>query len=339
MKKFILVLVSNMLALTTLHANQTAERPPTPVLAIKTHHQSWAQEVEATGTLEAQKGLTLKTEVAGRVSEVFFQSGQVVEAGQILIQLNPDILRAQLERYKAEYLLAQSNYNRYLKLYAQKTITKSELDKSQAARDSAKANLDQTQAQLSQVTIRAPFKGQVGLTKITPGTFIGIGQDIVNLQQNDQMHVDFNLPEIFLGQLHIGDEVTIKTRAFPSYKIKGKVIALDSEVNRTTRTIATRAEIPNPDHLLIPGMFVEVTAHLGKKTPMLVIPQIAVGYNAKQNYVYKVVDNKAVRTVVTLGERRGDEVAVITGLKADDLIITEGQLKIGDGSPIRVISQ
>jgi membrane fusion protein, multidrug efflux system len=337
---FVTILVSSALVPTFSYASGESaapEIPPTLVEASKAKTEYWQSEIQATGSLAAVQGIMVKPEIEGRVTQIFFKSGDYVKAGAPLIETNPDILKAQLSYAKAQYVLSQGDYHRAIALYQRHVLSQADLEKSKAALDSNKANFDKAQSQLNQTLIRAPFAGKLGLRLVNVGDYVSPGQNIVNLQAMDTLRIDFSVPETFFNQLAIGEHVNVHTTAYPNQTFTGTVYAFESAVDPNTRTLSVRAYIPNPQEKLLPGNFVDITLFSGKKTPTVTIPQIAVVTSAEGNYVYKIVNNKAVQTNVSLGERRGDIIAVLQGLNSGDEVITAGQIKIHmDNSPVIV---
>lgn len=315
-----------------------AEIPPTIVGAVPVKTQLWGDEIKATGTLSAHQGVILKSEVAGRVDAIYFDSGQNVKAGANLIQFNSNIIKSELEYNKAQLVLARNNEARTQELFKKHVVTKANLDTAIANFESAKAQVAKSQAQLDQTLIRAPFEGRVGIRLVKIGDYVQPGREIVSLQNYDPMHIDFTVPEIYAGKIAVGNTVSLMQNATtPNETITtGKIQAIDSAIDRTTRSIKVRAEVKNPDYKLIPGGFVEVTVAIGQKTPVLTIPQVAIVYDASGNYVYKIVDKKASKTMVKLGQRINDDIIVTKGLTTQDIVITSGQQKLGDGVPVMV---
>ena len=317
--------------------NAALEMPPTVVEASKAKSEQWQTEIQATGSLAAVQGIMVKPEIEGRVTQIYFKSGDAVTAGAPLVQTNPDIFKAQQAQAKAQHVLSQGDYKRALELYKRRVLSQADLEKTKANLDSNKANLDKASSQLNQTLLRAPFAGKLGLRLINVGDYVSPGQNIVNLQNISTLRVDFSIPETYLGQVAVGQPVSIHASAYPNQAFSGSVYAFESTVDPNTRTLSMRANIPNPQQKLMPGSFVDIILYAGKKTPTVIIPQVAVITSAQGQFVYKIVNNKAVETKIMLGERRGEEVAVLQGLKAGDIVVTAGQLKIHmDNSPVMV---
>lgn len=308
--------------------------PPSFVETTTVKFTSRQQQVAATGTLNAIPGIVIKPEISGRITKMYFKSGDAVAKGAPIIEINPDIIKAQLAQAQATLQLTKLNYERAVQLYKTHDISKADFDKSTADYNSAKASVDQAKAQLQQTVILAPFNGKLGLSQVNLGDFVSPSTEIVNLQSIDPIYVDFSIPEVYVSKVARGQNVLVRTDAYPGVTFNGKVEALESAINQANRTLMLRASIPNKDGKLIPGTFVEVSVLINQENQVIEIPQTAVVFSPEGNFVYRVVDGKAAKTIVTLGDRDADKVVVKTGLNSGDIIITSGQLKVQDGSPV-----
>ncbi len=311
--------------------------PPAVVEASPVKLQSWQTQVQAIGTLSASQGVVIKPEVGGRITGIYFHSGDHVQANAPLIQLDPQILKAQLAVSQAKIILSKANYNRFLQLFAKRVSSQADLDTALSTYQSDTATLAQNQALLQQTLIRAPFEGRLGLRLINLGDYINAGDPITNVQDLDPIRVDFSVPEVYLGQLGIGEKVLIRTKAFPNQTFEGKVYALDATVDPNTHGISMRASIPNKNQKLLPGIFVEITLLTGKPEKVITIPETALSYAEDGQYVYKIVNNLAIKTKIQTGEHKNNQVAVLSGLKEGDVIVSAGQFKIvGDQAPVTI---
>lgn len=309
--------------------------PPAPVEIAKATEQEWQEQIHSTGTISAIQGVTISPEVAGRITKIYFTSGTDVKEGDPLFQIYPDILEAQLENDKAALSLAQVNYDRAVALYQKKVIAKEQLDSYTTQLQQAQANLDQTNAQLVQHNIFAPFSGRIGLKTVDVGNYVNVGEDLVSLQQMNPLRIDFNVPDIYIGKIHVGDKVEVKpSSANDNTVYVGNVYALNSSVDPSTRSFSMWAKIPNPQENLIPGTYVDLTLYVGEAHPVITIPQTAALFSPQGEYAFIVVDGKAVKTEITVGQRQADWIEVKTGLKVGDTVISAGQGKVFDGSPV-----
>lgn len=311
--------------------------PPAFVEVTQVQYGSVQGSVSATGTAVANPGIVVRSEVAGRITDVYFKSGADVAAGTQLIQIYPDIIKAQNAQDISALQLAKLNYERYAQLYASRTVSKADYDNAFANLAEARAKVAGSTAQLSQTLVHAPFTGRLGVTLVSVGQYINIGDNIVSLQTLDPIYVDFSVPETYSGQIAVGQDLTAHLDAYPGIKFSGKVYAVESLLDKTTRSFNVRAALPNPDKKILPGSFADINLLIGSKIQVIKIPQTAIVYSTDGNYVYRVINGKAVKTPVTLGDRDAQNVVVQDGLKVGETIVTAGQLKIMmDGSPVIV---
>jgi len=309
--------------------------PPTVVQIQAAKRQNWQTTILATGSLSAAEGITVTPDVSGRVTNIFFKSGTYVTKDTPLIQLYQKIVQAQLDKAKSQLALDQANLARFTALYKKGYYDKADLDKAAAIVEIDIANVNSTRAQLEQTTIKAPFSGRLGLRQISIGDYLSPGSAVVDLQSIDPIRVDFNVPEIYLGQIKIGDKTTITSRALKNQVYTGIIYAFNSKVDPNSRMLGVRANVPNQNHLLVPGTFVEVTVYFGRPDILMMVPQTAIVYSLEGNYVYLMKNHKAVKTPVTLGQKLDDNrIIVVKGLQVGDPVITGGQEKLHDGAAV-----
>ena len=310
--------------------------------------------LEAIGTLRAVREVMLAPEIAGRVVAIHFEPGQHVPAGQPLV----DLYQAPEEADRAS-ALAQAHYasiqlERSRKLAPSNVEPRQVLEQHEAELEEAQASVRQLDAKIEQHHIRAPFAGVLGIRKINPGQYLNAGDAIATLTDLDQLYVDFNLPQQDLPQVHVGASVQVRTDAWPGRTFQGKVNALEPKVEEQTRNVSIEALLQNPEHPLHPGMYVTAVLDLPPQDGALVIPQTAIQTSALGDTVVVVrganpggiagngtVGNPSeggdAQTIpVTTGRRVGEGVVVTQGLKAGDIVITEGQIRVHSGSPVRV---
>lgn len=315
-------------------ANQKHQMPPTVVETAQAQSKIWQDSISSTGTISAYNGIKLSSEIPGRITEIYFKSGQLVEQGAPLIQIYSDVIKAQFEKAQAQLKLSKLEYERDLKLYQKKFVSKEELDKLKANLDSATAEVNLQNAQLKQYLLTAPFSGKLGLRKVSLGDYVNPGEDLVSLQSVDPMLVNFSVPQIYQGEIQIGDQVTITSDALPK-AYNGNISAIDSIVDPNTRMIGIQATIVNHDNLLVPGTFVEAQIKIKQAYPVIVIPTTALVYSTNNNYVFRLINHKAVKTNVTLGKMlKNNQIIITQGLHDGDTIIIGGQVKLFDGSAV-----
>lgn len=312
--------------------------PPAFVTVTNPTQTTWQDTISMTGSLASFNGITVKAEAAGRITHVYFSSGQMVKKGDLIIEIFPDIIKAQLKQAEAQLALSQTDFKRFAELLKKGFVTQAEYDKSAATMKSNQATVDQYKAQLSQTLIKAPFSGKIGLKLISLGDYVNIGQNIVQLEALDPIEVDFSVPEIYMSQIKVGTKVSLKISAYPKETFNGEIYAINAALDPSTRTLDVRASIPNPENKLLPGTFAEVSMYLGDPMTVITIPQTAIIYDPQGNYVYRVINNRAVKTPLTLGKKiENNQIIIPQGLTQNDVIVTEGQIKIGDGAPVNII--
>lgn len=303
----------------------------------------WQPQIKAVGSLRAIHGVEVTTEVAGLVRNVAFKSGADARAGQTLVQLNADPDVAQLRALTAEANLAGLVYHRDYIQYQAQAIGKAQLDTDAANLKSTQEQEAAQAALVAKKTVRAPFSGRLGITTINPGQYLNPGDPIVTLESVDPIYVDFRLPQDNLARVVVGQTVHVATDTFPGTDFVGKITSIDPLVDPSTRNFQAEAIVQNPEHKLLPGMFVRTTVDAGTQERYLTLPQTAVTYNPYGETVYLVRSPAkpgghptAELTFVTLGPTRGDQVAVVKGIKEGDVVVTSGQLKIKNGTQLVV---
>ncbi|OOG49694.1 efflux RND transporter periplasmic adaptor subunit [Polaromonas sp. C04] len=317
------------------------------VTAMKAEMLEWQPQFNAVGTLNPVRGVDVTTEVAGLVRSLHFHSGQDVKAGELLVELNADSDIAQLQALQAAADLSASVLARDRQQFEVKAISQAQLDADQADLRVKRASVAQQAALVAKKTIRAPFSGRLGITTVNPGQYLNPGDKIVTLQTLNPIYIDFNLPQKQLAGVSLGQRLTLSSDAFPGQSFAGKITAINPKVDPTTRNLQLEATIANEKLQLLPGMFANVDVDAGDKKSYLTLPQTAITYNPYGStvFVLKPGDKKddkgnaqleAQQVFVTTGPTRGDQVAVLTGLTAGQQIVTSGQLKLKNGSPVTV---
>jgi membrane fusion protein (multidrug efflux system) len=314
-----------------------AKPPGLPVKAETVKLLTMQSEVTAVGTLIAADSVVIRPEIAGRVIGLHFQEGQLVQKGAKLMTLDPSEYRAQLAATTADAKTESQRYQRAQELLEKNFISKEALDVAKGNMDKAAAKQQQDEVLLSKTTISAPFTGVVGLRQISPGAYVKAGDDVVRLENLSTVKLDFRVPEMYLSQIKPGQGLTIRVDAYPNDTFQGKIYALEPAVDEKTRTVVVRALIPNLQNKLRPGMFARVNVLLSTRPNAVVIPEQAIWPQGRDTFVYRVVDGKAVLTKVELGVRHPGEVEVLKGLSANDVVVTDGQMKLKDGAPVMVL--
>ncbi|TDG06511.1 efflux RND transporter periplasmic adaptor subunit [Paraburkholderia guartelaensis] len=319
--------------------------PPATVTAAIAGYQTWQPQLVAVGSLRAVRGVDVTTEVAGLVREIAFNSGQEVKTGQVLVRLNDDSDRAQLASLQAAADLAQTVYKRDKAQFDIQAIAKAQLDADAADLKSKRAQVDQQAALVIKKTIRAPFAGRVGITTVNPGQYLNPGDAIVTLQAIDPIYADFFLPQQQLGQLQVGQAIVVDTDAFGNRTFDGKIRSINPRVDSSTRNVQIEATVDNSERKLLPGMYANVKIDAGGAQRYLTLPQTAITYNpyGATVFIVKPGEHKnaqgkimpvAQQVFVTPGPTRGDQVAILKGISEGTQVVTSGQLKLKNGTPL-----
>lgn len=308
-----------------------AAAAPVAVVTHVVQAQPWQDRLEALGTAKANESVTLTAKVTETVVRVNFDDGDMIEAGRWLVDLSGRAEVAALDEAQANYQEALQQYQRQVELVRQGTLAKGTLDTLIAARDAAKARADAIRARLADRVISAPFAGLLGFRQVSPGTLVTPGTPIATLDDISIIKLDFSLPETAIAAVQPGQTVLARSAAFPGREFAGTVRSLDARVDPVTRAIVVRAELPNPDALLRPGMLLNVELALAERQA-LAIPEIALIQVGTQQSVFRVGANDQVEQVpVRGGARRRGEVEIVDGLAAGDRIVIEGLVKLRTG--------
>jgi len=319
-------------------------RPPATVTAMTVAMQDWQANVRAIGSLRAVQGVNISPEVAGQVVRVAVSSGQKVKQGQLLLELNHADDDALLASFEADAVLAGIQFKRDKAQLAARAISQAVFDASRAARARATAAVSRQKALIAKKRIRAPFAGQLGIISVNPGQYLNVADVVSSLQNSASLFVDFSLPQKEVGGIKSGQLMHVHSDAWPGKLFEGRITAVNAEVDAATRNVRIEGRIENPQGRLTPGMFVSLTVQRGQVGTYLTLPQTAVSYNAYGATVFiaeKTPDSPADKAVlvaqqefVKLGSTRGDQVAVLSGIKAGDMIVTSGLMKLKNGTPL-----
>jgi membrane fusion protein (multidrug efflux system) len=321
--------------------------PPATVSTMVVETTAWQPKLSSVGNVRAFRGVELSTEIGGLVQTVPIKSGMDVKEGELLIKLNDASDVAQLNSLKALADLAKVINERDRQQLEIQAISKNVFDTSKADAKSKQAQVEQQTALVAKKNLKAPFSGRVGIVMINPGQFVNPGDKLLTLQTLDPIFVDFNLPQSNAEQIRVGQEIVVTTDAFKGSSFTGKVTAVSPKVDTNTRNIQIEAQLANPDKKILPGMFANVNIKLGDEVKLLTLPQTAVTYNPYGSTVFiaKPTGKKdkqgkpaleAQQVFVTTGPTRGDQVAILKGVDEGATVVTSGQLKLKNGTPLIV---
>lgn len=321
--------------------------PPETVTTAQVSSATWESVLTAVGTLEAVQGVMVTAEMPGKVVGIQFDAGGKVNAGDLLVQQDISSEKAQLRSATATAELARINFERMKKLLPERVASQADYDNAQAAYTQAVAQADTIRAAIEKKTIRAPFSGRLGIRLINLGQMVNAGEAIVSLQSLDPIYVNFQLPQQQLALVRQGYKVRITGDVLTGdTAVDGTITAINSEVNSDTRNVRLQATFSNPKEQLRPGMFVNATVVLPEEKQVITIPETAVAYAPYSNSVFVVesgkakgneTQNKVIRQqFVELGEKRGDFVAVLSGLEVGQTVVSTGVFKLRNGQSVVV---
>jgi membrane fusion protein, multidrug efflux system len=320
--------------------------PPDTVSTTIAAYDNWQPQLEAVGSLRASNGADLAFEVPGIVEEIHFNSGDEVKAGTVLVKLRDDEDINKLHSLQAVVDLAVITYQRGMKQLPSQTISQAAVDADKSELDAARANVAEQQSLIDKKVIRAPFDGRLGIRAVDLGQYLAAGTTVVTLQSLDPIYVDFFLPQQALEQIRIGQGVIAKVDTYPGQDFPGEIAAIEPKVDSASRNVRVRAVLKNADLKLLPGMYATVDIATGEPQRYVTLPQTAITFNAYGNTVYLVdkgqpgADGQPKLTVrqtfVKTGETRGDQVAILEGVKDGETVVTSGQLKLRNGVPVLV---
>jgi membrane fusion protein, multidrug efflux system len=319
----------------------TAIKSAVPTVATaKASMQQWQPLQTATGSARASNGADLAAEIGGVIDRIDFKSGQDVAAGTELLRLRPNDDDAKLAQLQASAELGAVTLRRDQLQLAAHGVAQATVDSDAANLKVARAQVVAQQAVMAEKVVRAPFAGRLGVRQVDVGQYIAAGTAIVTLQQLDPMFVDFYLPQQALGQIAVKQKVTVTADAYPGKTFDGVISSLGAKVDSSSRMLQVRASVPNPDGKLLPGMYLSVSVDSGPARSLVTIPAAAVAYNPYGSLVYVLHDEGGKQVVkqqfVTTGANRGDQVSILKGINANDVVVTAGQLKLHNGSAVKV---
>jgi membrane fusion protein (multidrug efflux system) len=337
--------------------------PPTAVSAVEVGTASWQPRLNAVGSVRAVQGVLVNTAVPGQVRSIRFESGDRVSAGQPLVQLDTAVDEAELDGLRATLELAETKLKRNTSLLRDRAVSQGDFDETNAQLTLARAALASKQAFIEKKTIRAPFDGILGIRQIDLGQYLPEGSAIARLEALDPVFVDYALPERHLAKLAVGQSVAVRVDAYPGQVFEGRVRAVSPAVDVGTRNVRIRAELANPDTSLRPGMFAKVQTLLPMREQVLTLPRRAVSFNTYGDSVFAIEESMGdaansadgpaqdtapeagssepqltvIRRQIVTGAVRGDEVEIVEGLDAGDLVVLAGHQKLRNGAAVQIV--
>jgi len=296
-----------------------------------------AFDLEALGTTRANESVDVTTKVVNQVTAVRFQEGQQVRRGDVLVELDGEQARADLAVAEAALAESRSQYQRSRELYTTRVLSDAQIEQIEATFKANEARVAAARSRLGDTVIRAPFAGRVGLRRISVGSLVSPGTVITTLDDTSTIKLDFTIPETFIPAVKPALGITARSVAYPDRSFEGRVASIDTRVDPSTRSVTVRAELPNSEGLLKPGMFLTVRLSRGA-VDALMIPEEALVPEQGDVFVFVVEDGTAEKRQIHIGERRVGEVQVLDGLSAGELVVTEGTQKLRPGAAVAVQS-
>lgn len=317
--------------------------PPATVTTTRVITETWQPSIAAIGDIKATQGIVLANEFAGIVSAIHFKSGQSVNRGDLLIELETSTDKAELKGLLASQNLAQLKYNRQVKLLKTKSTSKSNRDEALALLDQAKAAVITKQSIINKKLIRAPFSGVIGIRQVNLGQYLDKGHSIAPLESLNPLYVDFSLAEKHFSALALGQTVNINVQAYPKQSFSGIVSAINPGVEKNTRAVNLRATLNNAEKLLRPGMFAEVKLLTTDPQPYLTLPDTAITYNTYGESVYIILEKEgksiAQYRAIKTGIKKLGRVSISEGLTINDHIVNAGQVKLRNNIPVTIVTE
>lgn len=309
-----------------------------PVKAVAVEVGKMSDEVTAVGSLLAEESVIIRPEIDGRIVGLHFQEGQAVSRGAQLVTIDSAEVEAQVAGVKADLRTEEQRLARTQELFEQKFISKDALDVQNGNTARLRAKLREAESRVAKTIIIAPFSGTVGLRLVSPGAYVKAGEDIVRLESIGNIKVDFRIPEVYMAKVHPNQEITLRLDAYPGEEIHGRVYAVEPVVDERTRTVLMRARVPNKSNKMKPGMFVRVAVTLSNRPNAIIVPEQAIWPQGRDTFVFRVIDGKAALTKIEIGNRHPGQVEIVSGLAPNDVVVTEGQIKLRDGTPVTVMA-
>jgi membrane fusion protein (multidrug efflux system) len=315
-------------------------RPTVTISAAEAERVRWQPTVDSVGTLSPIEGAELATEVSGIVEAIHFENGEQVAAGDVILDLRTAPDRAELEALEAAAELARLELRRAESLVNERNISRSELDRRAAELTQSRAQVEAQKARIEQKRLRAPFAGHLGIRRYNVGDYVVAGDTLIDLQSLERLYVDFTLPDRYSNRVQTGMQLELRVQALGNESFTATINAVAPAVDTETRNFAAQATLENPDRILHPGMFARLKLPLGEARDHVIVPRTAISHRPYGDSVFVVRDEDGGRAVsqrfVTLGERRGDFVAIEEGLEAGETVATSGLLKLSSGAPVKI---
>ncbi len=321
--------------------NEMANRGGPPPAVVSTREvllESWQPTLKAVGSIAVVRGVIVSAEVPGVIRKIHFDTGDRVQAGELMVELDAEVDLAELAALRADRRLAEITRDRFARISAENLGSRSDLDQAQASLDRVDAEIAAKEAMIRKKSVRAPFGGEVGVRRVNPGQYLAAGDAISELAELDPLYAEYPLPERYLGDLAPGQSVTVRVQSYPDRIFEGKIHAISPNVLVDSRSVLVRALLANPDRQLRPGMFAEVETLLPLRDQVLTLPERAVTFNTYGDAVFVVEEAEGGRTVrlvqIETGEVSKGRVEILRGLEAGAEVVSDGHNKLRNGQSV-----
>lgn len=331
------VVIASSMAYKFFHQGSAAEMPTVVVKASMVQEADLPQEIHAIGTLTA-RSVQITPEIAGHVNSVLFEDGAYVKRGTVLVQLDDSVYRTQADSARARLQYAENKYNRMALLGKKGVIAQQTIDEVNSDLKQTRADVKEKEVMLGKMQLIAPFDGVVGRSLVNPGDYVNVGQKLVVLTDTKHLRIEYTVPEKYLPHLKVGQPVTVTATAYPGKVFTGTLSFISPTINADNRSIAVYADIDNSEGLLAAGMYVDAAQSLGVTSHALIVPARSLMPVLDGAQVFKVVEGKAYSVNVVIGQRTPDTVQITQGLTKEDVVITDGQMKVKNGMPVKIQS-
>lgn len=332
----------NMYKAKMIHDYLANMKPPVnPVATMKVKKEPWHDVISAIGFIEPNQGIEVSSESSGSITGLYFESGDVVKKEQVLIQVNDHVEQANYEAAKAQAEAAKKKFIRYSALFTKGNVSQQDLDNARADYEASSANVDAIKAQIDKLKIRAPFDGKLGIRNVYMGQYLQPGTKIVHLEDNSLVKVRFTISQNDVQKIALHEKVELTVDSYPGETFEGEITAIEVVMNHDAGILQIQGTIPNPHSKLITGMYAKVNVQIPNETEQIAIPKTAVAYNLYGTSVYRVKTNEDGQKIselvnVKTGEENMDRVVITSGINPGDEIITEGLVRLSNGSLIEI---
>lgn len=338
----ILFLIKFSQIFSMIQAGKSFVPPPEAVGSFTAEMQDWPNTFTAMGTVEADEGINVSAEVAGKVKQILFKSGERVKAGTVILVQESGNETAQLSAASARLRLAEANYERMVQLRKKNTVSQNELDSALQQKESAQGDVDNLRTTLDKKVVKAPFDGRLGIRKVDLGQDLPVGTQIVSLQATNRVRVNFPVPQHWLVKMTKGLPVSVQLGDGSNNVVKGEVTAIGADINSATRNATVQSSLENANNQFIPGMAVQTQVTLSNPQKVLAVPSTAVIFAPFGDTVFVIEKDKEKGTLkarqqfVRLGKSRGDFIEIADGLKEGEQVVSAGAFKLTNGQSVLI---